>query len=392
MAPSLRQNNSQKYYIKLICDILYYCGLGNCWYEEKQGTKLHKYLYKAWSIFANVFGVLIIFNEVLANVRSDLTPKEKNDLMQFTFGHPTISAKVMILYIKKEEIKAFFKRMLDDTRNSVEDIEKYAVKRALFYCLVLISVLSLALFLTVVDAVKAYFVQGIPIRTEVIFYPTSSDTGVFVNILRVFVEIHFWLFIIIMTSIDCLSLCSLVFLGFKFRGVRIYFEKLAEKFNKPSIISEEFESDFITGVQLHEDALWCARNVQQSMGYIYSVQIVESITLLVISLLRLVGAGHANPTLFVVGMTATICLVILTGSYMMDAADVTHEALQISTAIFHCGWENVKVGPGLRTTIVLAIQRSQDPVYLTAFGVIKLSYASFISILRSSYSFFAVMY
>ncbi|CAG4934643.1 unnamed protein product [Colias eurytheme] len=325
-------------------------------------------------------------------MRTDLTPKEKNDLMQFTFGHPTISAKIVILYIKREEIKVFFKRMLDDTRNSVEDIEKHAVKRALFYCLVLISVLSLALFFIVVDAVRAYIVQGIPIRTEVIFYPTASDTGIFVNILRVFVEIHFWLFIIIMTSVDCLSLCSLVFLGFKFRGVRIYFEKLGEKFNKPTFVSEEFERDFIVGVQLHEDALWCARNVQKSMGYIYSVQIVESITLLVISLLRLVGAGHANPTLFFVGMTATICLVILTGSYMMDAADVTHEALQIPTAIFHCGWENVKVGPGLRTTIVLALQRSQDPVYLTAFGVIKLSYASFISILRSSYSFFAVMY
>ncbi|KAF9796875.1 hypothetical protein SFRURICE_015857 [Spodoptera frugiperda] len=87
-----------------------------------------------------------------------------------------------------------------------------------------------------------------------------------------------------------------------------------------------------------------------------------------------------------------MCLIILTGSYMMAAGDITHEASEVGTAIFHSGWEDCEGRADLRTLAVVALQMSQVPVYMTAFGVITLSYTNFISVLRSSYSFFAVMY
>ncbi|XP_050669602.1 uncharacterized protein LOC126968626 [Leptidea sinapis] len=382
----------QKHCIKFICNIIYNCGLGNYWYAEKKRTTLRNNIYKAWCLATNIFGVTFIFNEIIANTRNDLTLKERNDLMQFTFGHPTIAAKVIILYLKREDIRVLLKKLLEYRSDCcLEMIYKQSMKRAVLYCTALISVLMFTIFMIVVDAVKAYLVEGIPIRIEVPFYPSAADTGFFVNVLRVLIEIHFCFIIVIMTSIDCLSLCCLVFLGFKFRQVRMFFEGL-RKINQTTVQEEEFMKRLIFGIQLHEDALWCARNVQKALGNIYSVQIIESIALLVVCLVRLVAAGHGNMTLFLASLAATICLTILTGSYMMDSADVTHEALSISTAIFHCGWENVRLSAGSRSVLVIAIQCSQVPVKMTAFGVINLSYASFISVLRFSYSFFAVMY
>lgn len=60
-------------------------------------------------------------------------------------------------------------------------------------------------------------ILGIPIRTEVVLYPTPADSGLFVNILRTLVEMHWWLIVALMTTVDALGACSLVFVGHKFR-------------------------------------------------------------------------------------------------------------------------------------------------------------------------------
>lgn len=56
------------------------------------------------------------------------------------------------------------------------------------------------------------------------------------------------------------------------------------------------------------------------------------------------------------------------------------QAERVSTAIFHSGWDLIGAKQDLRTLIVVALVRSQSSITMTAFGIITLSYANFISV------------
>ncbi|KAJ0175297.1 hypothetical protein K1T71_009438 [Dendrolimus kikuchii] len=281
---------------------------------------------------------------------TDLTEKEKNDLVQFDFAHTLIYAKIVTFYVYKKEIKYVLKRFLEETRHvycSIE-LDKASVRLFVRYCAALVGASYITLGSTFVEAYRAHVNEGIPIRTEVTYLPTRNQTGVSINVFRFFIEFHWYYIVGIMSTIDSLTVCCLVFLGMS------------------------------------------ARNVQKTFGIFYNIQILETVTLLVMCLVKVSAERH---TVYLLANLAYIaCLIVLTGAYMLPAGDITHEASLLSTSIFHCGWELAACRTDLRVLAVIALQRSQVPVTMTAFGILTLSYTNLITVLRSSYSFFAVMY
>ncbi|KAJ8718312.1 hypothetical protein PYW08_002549 [Mythimna loreyi] len=397
--PSLKQTHPQKHYFKSLCRLMFYLGMGDLWYEKTEVSYYTKKIYAAWMILANGFVIVILFDELLSFARTDLTDREKNDLVQFSFAHPLIYGKVVTLYIWKSRIKVVMERLLEGSRpifHSLE-LEKMSVKQYVKNCFALTAVCYVTLGTSTIEAIRLHFIEGIPVRTEVVYFPNSSQTGFFINVLRFFKEFHWYYIVAMMATMDCLVLCSLITVGHKFRVLSLYFQQLGIRISENKEqktrkkLAEEFKKDFVVGIKLHSDALWCARNVQHSMGPLYSIQVMESVALLVMCLVKLVVAER-NVTYLLATSAYIFCLIVLTGSYMMVAGDITHEASLVGTAMFHSGWEECRPGPDLRVLVVVALQMSQVPVYMTAFGVITLAHTNFISVLRSSYSFFAVMY
>ncbi|KAJ8714394.1 hypothetical protein PYW07_002619 [Mythimna separata] len=331
-------NFISKHYFKSLCKLMFYFGMGDLWYEKTEVSYYTKKIYEVWMIVANGFVIIILFDELLSFARTDLTEREKNDLVQFAFAHPLIYGKVVTLYIWKSRIKVVMERLL----------------------------------------------EGIPVRTEVVYFPNSSQTGFFINVLRFCKEFHWYYIVAMMATMDCLVLCSLITVGHKFRVLRLYFDELRirtlenKEQKSTKELAEKFKKDFVVGIKLHSDALWCARNVQHSMGPLYSIQVMESVALLVMCLVKLVVAER-NITYLLATSAYIFCLIVLTGSYMMVAGDITNEASLVGTAMFHSGWEECNPGPDVRVLVVVALQMSQVPVYMTAFGVITLSHTNFIS-------------
>ncbi|XP_063894953.1 uncharacterized protein LOC110383079 [Helicoverpa armigera] len=397
--PSLKETHPQKHYFKTLCKFIYYLGMGDLWYEKSEVSDRKMKLYSAWRIIMNGYILIVLLDELLAYARKDLTDREKNDLVQFTFAHPLIYCKVLPLYIWQDRIKDVMERLLEGSRSTFHslELEKLSVKQYTRHCLTLTTVSYVTLVSASIEGIRLHFIEDIPIRTEVVYFPNPSHTGFIINIIRFFIEFHWYCIVAMMVTTDCLALCSLLTVGHKFRVLRLYFQNLRERTLEKkgektrAQLEEEFIQGFVVGIKLHTDALWCARNVQKSMSPLYSVQVTESVALLVMCLVKMVVAER-NFTYLVANFAFISCLIVLTGSYMMAAGDITHEASLVGTSIFHSGWEHCHCRSDLRALAVVALQMSQVPVYMTAFGVITLSYSNFISVIRSSYSFFAVMY
>ncbi|XP_021202897.2 olfactory receptor 17 isoform X4 [Bombyx mori] len=391
-------NNSQKFYTKMIFRYLYSVGLGDWWYQHEDRSDSHRKLYCLWAVISNAYIFLNICNELLANFRKDLTDVEKNDAIQFSFAHPLIFAKIASFFFNRKKIREVFGRLLEENRSvySCGELEKESMKQIKRYSLAFIGVSYMTLVMSTIDGLRAHFKEGIPIRTEVTYYPSPSNSGVIVNILRFLVEFHWWYIVSVMVAIDSLAVASFVFVTFKFKLLQRYFKDMGLTVRRDQsnmtdeALADKFRRDFIVGVKLHENALWCAENVQKAFGWVYSVQVFETVALLVMCLVKLVTTNH-NMIFLLANFAFMLCVIILNGSYMMPAGDVTYEASEVPTSIFLCGWELVRQ-TDLRFLVVVAIQRSQVPVIMKAFGIMTLSYSNFIAVLRFSYSFFAVLY
>ncbi|CAH4023118.1 unnamed protein product [Pieris brassicae] len=244
---------TEKDYLKLICNVIHRLGLADCWYEKQEIR--YPILNKALFLIVNIFWVIFTVNVLAANCRTDLTLKESNDVLLFSYGLPAIILKVIILYAKKEEIKVFFKKLLEG--EVTQKSNKKAIRAAkVIYVVVCCGFFSATVLM--LYGIKDYFVEDIPIRVEVLYYPKASDTGLLVNFIRFLSVVHFWYIICIMQSTDYLCLCTLVFIKYKFIRVRMFFESLGKKSNS----SQEFEKEILDGVILLKHALWPCKSLQ----------------------------------------------------------------------------------------------------------------------------------
>lgn len=160
--PSLKETHPQKYYFKLICRIMYYLGMGDIWYEEIPVSYYAKKFYKFWRILSNSYVVVVLIDEFLSYLRSDLSDREKNDLVQFSLAHPTIALKIVTLYASKDRVTSIMKHLLEETRpifHSLE-LEKMSVKRFAKYCMMMTGCSYFTLSAATIEGIRIYINEG----------------------------------------------------------------------------------------------------------------------------------------------------------------------------------------------------------------------------------------
>lgn len=146
--------------MKLICNGIYYLGFGDCWYEPREKTNLEKRIYPLWAFISNFYTIATFFDEFLANCRTDLTDKEKNDAVQFTLAHSSILGKIVLYYVYKKDITYVLYRLLEGKKFISEGVDKACVKRFLTLSLLVGGVSYITLAATTVDGIKAYYTEG----------------------------------------------------------------------------------------------------------------------------------------------------------------------------------------------------------------------------------------
>ncbi|XP_047528665.1 uncharacterized protein LOC125065206 [Vanessa atalanta] len=93
-------------------------------------------------------------------------------------------------------------------------------------------------------------------------------------------------------------------------------------------------------------------------------------------------------------LNTSIAVLVSTGFLMWNAGDVTIEASLVPTAMFSSGWHHCRspTSARIRKLLVVAMTQGQKHVVLRSFGVVEISYQSYLSIVKSSYSAFSILY
>ncbi|XP_059051862.1 uncharacterized protein LOC131846544 [Achroia grisella] len=390
--------------ISAYCKGIYLVGPGNFWFVE--GEKLgddRRWPYRLYTFILIALYLMLTILEILAVFFGDFPEKEAGDAFTLAVTHVIVMMKIFTVISNKEIIRNINKNMIEhckkyETPLVMENMYRTVKINVTVY--VLIVFVSLACF--IIEAIKKSF-EGSNFSTVTTYYPSYYDTSLTANVFGFFLTLVVIMMMLTMViSVDSYTMTNLIMLKYKFITLRGYFEKLWDKFDKTSNsgnlykAAENLTNGFLEGIIMHNQLLKLVQDVHAAFGIVLASQLMLSTGSAVFILLQIALSKQItiiNVTKLALFFAAVI---ILLGLFLCNAGEITYQASQLSNAIFYCGWHLCPILPpphrNLRQLVLHACTQAQCPPVMKAFKMIELTYATFIQVLRGSYSLFALIY
>nr|QPX50362.1 odorant receptor [Helicoverpa armigera] len=379
---------------------IYIFGLPNFWIEDLKLSKRFVKIYDKISLFNDLLVYLLLVMEFGAFfTQHNLTDKQKFNLMVFAISHPLLcSFCVMVSKLKKKVRLVMYSQAVALKRDYNDpEVEKQMIARSLTYVLAFMSSCTITMIMFAIEAIWDVIRHGATFTTLITAYPDVQDRSVLADVVRVLAFVTWWIFLTKMVAVYMLVIPLTISLRYQFKNLQSYFLSLADLFERSDLSQKEkeekYEAGLKLGIKLHSETLSCAEDTQDVCRGVFSGQIIFNILLLIVLMAQMVTSERTFVNMF--GTVATSCTVITsTGFFMWNAGDVTVEASNLPTAIYFSGWQHCQQESSMRVRrlVVTCMSHAQQPVIFKGLGYIELSYQSFITIVKSSYSVFSVLY
>ncbi|XP_053611529.1 odorant receptor 49a-like isoform X2 [Plodia interpunctella] len=240
-----------------------------------------------------------------------------------------------------------------------------------------------------------------PFYTVVTYLPYYEDDSTGASFFRVFFYAT-WLYMMLpMMSADCLPIAHLIMLAYKFITLRHHYDRIRAEFDNDILVLnkkvaiEKLKAGFLEGILMHQKLMYLADEIHRVFGIIMSLQVCESSAVAVLLLLRLALSSHLDLTNAFMTYTFVCSLFILLALNLWNAGEITYQASLLSSSMFYSGWhlcEPENPRRDIRQLVLISCAQAQKPLILKAFGIQELSYETFVSVARMTYSIFAVFY
>ncbi|KAJ0175162.1 hypothetical protein K1T71_009303 [Dendrolimus kikuchii] len=389
-------------YLKNYCNKIFFVGTGNFWFEENSKDD-KSLLYRMYStILFFTYGLMTIL-EIMAAVIGDFPEDEKRDSVSFAVSHTIVMIKILSVMLNKDLIKSLNQKMVSLCQCYEEELlmeEKYRI----------IKINVVAYFVTVYGSAACFVFEGLRkvgngfhFVTVVTYYPSFDDDTILATVFRIFTSlVLFMLMMTMIVSIDFLTLSHLILYKYKFITLRHYFQNLKDDFDRiniagePQKAAERLEKGLIEGIVMHGELIRLSKEIDKAFGTVMALQLFQSSGSAVSLLLQIALSDELT---FVASMKIiffVVALFFLLGLFLCNAGEITYQASLVSDEIFYCGWyacrPRLPNGRSVRKLVLLAIMQARRPLVMKAFKMLELTYATFLLVVRGTYSVFALFY
>ncbi|CAG9767953.1 unnamed protein product [Ceutorhynchus assimilis] len=168
--------------------------------------------------------------------------------------------------------------------------------------------------------------------------------------------------------------------GYKFEHI---------SYNREAYASGRLARELKENVKYHQCVLLYAKRIFLVFRAVVSAYIAMTSFAMAVIAYQIVQADRVQDslryTMLLLGWGSLFFLVCL------QAQKVQDESVAISNSIYNSGWADDFFDSDIRRSIIITMRRAQKPVHLkiSCLGIISLS--RFITILKSAYSFFALL-
>ncbi|XP_052740747.1 uncharacterized protein LOC112050982 [Bicyclus anynana] len=373
-------------------------------------------VYKHIQSFLTVCVVSFVVMEVGAFfTQTNLTERQQTDLLVLGFCHPILMTYPFILTYHRERIRNLLYRLcvtLKKVYNDVE-VERRMTRSATLYSISIVLNIYSALIsygyeemLHVIRTGEYLFVKNSSVIVEedgtfmpvITAWPDVKDESNLAHISRIACYLIWW---VCMTRICAAFYLIIIITGclcFQYTNLQSYFYSLNDIFEQAGETDREnaehkYEEAFKVGIQLHAETLWCTRQCQVICSIVYSLQIVLNVATFSVLMLQMTNSERtlASTIKTVVSCAALLCT---TGMSMWNAGNVTIEATHLPTAMYCSGWHLCRGRSSLRVRklLVVAMIQAQRHVVIHGFGIMEISYRAYVTMVKTSYSVFSLLY
>nr|QZH55109.1 odorant receptor 13 [Achelura yunnanensis] len=386
--------------LKSLCKKIYMTGLGNFWYEPNIIEDDASLKYKAYmAVLFSVYGLMTIL-EILAALFGDFSEDENRDSITLAVCHTLDMIKIFSVIFNKDLVKRINQKLVMVCSIHEEDelmIEQYKVIK--FNIIPYLVAVCGAAACFVYEGIRKY-TEGSQFVTVVTYWPSSNDDSISGDACRILTTILLFIMLVNIVSVDCSAMIYLIIYKYKFVTLKKYFENLRDDFDQNFEDNERSATDILTegvirGIVMHEELLSLSKDIDTAFGTVMACQILQSSGGAVSLLLQIALADQLTlaGVMKIIFFVASLLFVL--GLFLCNAGEITYQASLISDAIFYCGWHAslpTRRGRDLRQLVCFACARAQRPLAMKVFKVVELTYATFITVLRSTYSVFALFY
>nr|WCC57458.1 odorant receptor 1 [Papilio machaon] len=387
-------------FFKTLNDYLYIFGLSNLWIDNTDHSKFNSSNNRRISKFITICLYIFVTSEITAFfTQNNLTEKQSSDRFLFGISHPILINYYTSIEYHNEKLQKIIHALTVALKNVYNDkkVERHMIKKSKLYSAAYLFSFSSALISYGIDGLIQVLRKDGTFTTVITAWPDVEDRSSFANIARVTNYVLWWIFMMRLSAIYVLVICLTTCLSHQYKDLQSYFYHLVDIFDECDLSQREkekkYEDSVKIGIKLHSDTLWCTRQIESAYAVVFSGQILVNISVLCLLMLQMVNSERTLSNALAT-ITTGVAMLISTGFFMWSAGDVTVEASQLSTAMYSSGWENCQkdCSVRIRRLLVIAMAQSQRPVTLRSFGIIELSYQSYVSIVKSSYSVFSILY
>nr|AJF23814.1 olfactory receptor OR58 [Planotortrix octo] len=397
--PDTYCTNKTVYLFRKICKVIFLSCATNFGFED---TNLPSCFIRIYGLISKILEVIVFV--FLASewgsfyTQKNLTEKQLSDMYLFAFSHVVLYAIYASALYHRERIRELVLALTVTLKQVCNDeaTERVMIMKTYRSLTAMVFVCSGSLFSYGLDAGVQAFTSNATFTTVIPVWPDVEDRQFIASVARIIYYIIWWIFVVRVISIYLIVLCITICLGHQFTNLHKYFLKLNDIFEENGSQEDKerrYEKAVKVGVKMHSITLWCAEQTQVTCGVAYSGQVIINVSVLVLLMIQMV---HTERTLTSAAPIAMLGASVLVSSavFMLNAGDITIEASRLPTAMFLSGWHNCRGQASVRARklLTIAMAEAQNPVVIIGLGVIQLSYQSYVSIVKSSYSLFSVIY
>ncbi|CAH2230137.1 jg12487 [Pararge aegeria aegeria] len=306
---------------------------------------------------------------------------------------------------KKKLVKKLIRDLIKVCELYEEDslmVDKYRIMKINVVAYIITVYGSAACF--IFEGIRKTY-DGSHFVTVVTYYPSFENDSLLAIITRITTTIVLLIMLLTMIiNVDCFALANLIIFKYKFITLRDYFEKLRDDFDKLfesgnyGLAAEKLAQGLKEGIVMHKELIRISKEIDKAFGTVLALQVCQSSGSAVSLLLQI---ALSDDLTFVARMKLyffVVALFFLLGLFLCNAGDITYQASLLSDSIFYCGWNLCPSQYPQRTRqnigklVLQACAQSQRPIVMKAFKMLELTYGTFLLVVRSTYSVFALFY
>ncbi|XP_062530518.1 olfactory receptor 21 isoform X1 [Bombyx mori] len=396
--------NKNHYILKTYCDKIFLVGSGNFWYQKTESRNDKTLLYKIYScVLFFTYGFMTVL-EIMAAMMGDFPEDEKRDSVTFATSHTVVMIKFISIIKNKELLKTLNRKMMmiceaHEEQTLMDEMYRTVKINVVAYC---VAVYGSATFY-VFEGLRKFY-NGSHFVTIVTYYPSNDDDTLAATIVRIATTLVLLMMLLTMIiSVDTYTMAYLIMYKYKFITLRHYFKRLRENVDelvaagKARLAAEKLAQGLVEGIKMHNELLSLSKDIDKAFGTVMALQLCQSSGSAVSLLLQIALSDQLTFTMGMKIFFFLAAMYLLLALFLCNAGEITYQASLLSDEIFYCGWHKcnspvLSTQRNIRDIVLIAILRAQSPLVMKAFKMVELTYATFILVVRSTYSVFALFY